>query len=116
MLKLTRPAYIAFIAYIVLLLVILLPFNISPALDEETSKMVSAEYNFGQRLIVVLLMLLPIAFSVYSINCFVVGKCFAWSYIHAIMVVVWVLLFVLSVVLSSTGPTKETMNELNMMV
>jgi hypothetical protein len=108
MLKLTRPAYIALVAYLVFLVTILLPFNISPALDEETSKMISMEYNFGQRLVVVLLMLLPIAFSVYSINCFIVGNCFTWSYVHAVLVVVWVMLFILSIVLASTGTQEQT--------
>lgn len=99
--KLSRPAYIAFVAYLLMAIVILLPFNIKPTLDPNNETEISTKYVFAQRLFLVLVMVIPFAVSVYSINCFVVGKCWTWSYIHAVLVVVWVLLFLLGTVISS---------------
>jgi hypothetical protein len=99
--KLSRPAYIAFVAYVMMAIVILLPFNIKPALDPNNETDISTKYVFAQRLFLVLMMVIPFALSVYSINCFVVGKCWTWSYINAVLIVVWVLLFLLGTVISS---------------
>jgi hypothetical protein len=99
--KLSKPAYISAIAYLVVIIMILLPFNIKNSLDMDNETQISNQYVFTQRLFLVLLMAIPFALSVYSINCFAVGKCFVWSYLHSILVVVWVLLFVLATVISS---------------
>jgi hypothetical protein len=98
--NLTRPAYIAAVAYLIMAVVILLPFNVSNTVQPEFQEL-STGYVFTQRLFIVLLMLIPIALSVYSLNCFVVGKCLTWSYINAAIVVIWVILFVIASVLSS---------------
>lgn len=99
--KLSKPAYIAFVAYVVAAVVILLPFNIKSTMDPDNVTDLSTKYVFGQRLLLVLMMAIPFAVSVYSINCFVVGKCFTWSYIHAVLAVVWVLMFLMGTVISS---------------
>lgn len=99
--KLSKPAYISAIAYLVVIVMILLPFNIKNSLDIDNETEISNQYVFTQRLFLVLLMAIPFGLSVYSINCFAVGKCFVWSYLHSILVVVWVLLFVLGTVISS---------------
>lgn len=98
--NLSRPAYLAAIAYMIMALVILLPFNVSAGIQPELREL-SAGYIFTQRLFIVILMLIPIALSVYSINCFVAGNCTTWSWINAIIIMVWVLLFVIGAVLSS---------------
>lgn len=98
--NLARPAYIAAVAYLVMAVIILLPFNVSNTVQPEFQEL-SSGYVFTQRLFIVLLMLIPIALSIYSLNCFVVGKCVTWSYINAAIVVVWVILFVIAAVLSS---------------
>lgn len=100
-LNLSRPAYIAYVAYVVMALVILLPFNIKGTLDPNDELEISNKYVFTQRLILVLVMAVPFALSVYSINCFMVGNCVAWSYLHAILAVAWVLIFLLGTVISS---------------
>lgn len=102
--KLSSQAYVAAIAYIVMAVVILLPFNVSPALDSEIASTISQRYVFTERLVLVLLMLIPMGLSIYSINCFVVGKCLVWSWIHAILVIFWVLLFVIAAVVMSRTP------------
>ncbi len=99
--KLSKPAYIAFIAYLVIAAIIILPFNIKSVMDPENETDLSSRYVFTQRLFLVSLMIIPFAVSVYSINCFVVGNCVTWSYFQAILVVIWVLLFLLGTVLSS---------------
>lgn len=111
--KLSKPAYISAIAYLVVIIMILLPFNIKNSLDVDNETEISSSYVFTQRVFLVILMAIPFALSVYSINCFVVGKCFVWSYLHSILVVVWVLLFVLGTVISSQSQIELFSNTLS---
>ena len=102
---LTRPAVIAAIAYVLLGLMVLLPFNTSWTVvqGESTSGdpvVVQQQQSFAYRLMLLLVMLIPIGLSIYSINCMMVGKCVVWSYIQAIVIAVWVLLFVTATFLS----------------
>lgn len=99
--KLSKPAYISAVAYLIVVAMILLPFNIKNSLDIDDETAISHKYVFTQRLFLVVVMSIPFALSVYSINCFVVGKCFVWSWLHSILVVVWALLFILGTVISS---------------
>lgn len=88
-LKLSRPALIALVAYFIMALIILLPFDISHTIpDEEKSK-----YNIKRRLTLLLLLLIPITLSVYSVNCMIVGNCWIWSYCNAILIAAYVILF-----------------------
>ena len=96
-LTLTAPAAIAFVAYLILALVIILPFDF-PVTDQETGKEVVVKYDFAQRLIVLLLMAIPIALSVYSINCMMAGNCVLWSYVVSSVTVFWIILFVITAV------------------
>lgn len=93
--NLTTPAVVAFVAYIVLALVVVLPFEF-PVVDEATGREYVVKYDFGQRLIVLLLLSIPIALSIYSINCMMAGKCIVWSYVVSILTVFWVALFVVT--------------------
>jgi ABC-type sulfate transport system permease subunit len=110
--KLSKPAYISAIAYLVVIVMILLPFNVKNSFDIDNETKISNKYVFTQRVFLVLLMAVPFALSVYSINCFAVGKCFLWSYLHSILVVVWVLLFVLGTVISSQSQIEVFSNAL----
>lgn len=91
--SLHMPAIIAFIGYVIMALVILLPFEY-PVYDEVNDKTYVVKYDFGQRLVTLLLLTIPIILSVYTINCLIAGKCLTWSYIISIMTVFWVLMFV----------------------
>ncbi len=95
---LTTPAIVAFIAYIVLALVIILPFEI-PVTDQETGVEYIVKYDFAQRLIILLLMSIPIALSVYTINCMMAGKCTLWSYVVSILTVFWITLFIVATII-----------------
>lgn len=98
--NLTMPAVIAFVAYIVLALVIIMPFNL-PVVDQETGKDYIVEYDFSQRLIVLLLMSIPIILSVYTINCMMAGNCVLWSYVVSVITAFWVILFVITAIVYS---------------
>lgn len=97
-LTMTTPAVIALIAYIVLAFVIILPFEF-PVTDQETGKEYVVKYDFAQRLIVLLLMMIPIALSVYTINCMMAGNCILWSYVVSFLSVFWIALFVIMAIL-----------------
>jgi hypothetical protein len=90
---LSTPALITLIAYVVLSLIVILPFDI-PVRDERTGIVTVVPYNFVERLLILLLLALPIALSIYSINCMVVGKCELLSYVIAFITVIWVALTV----------------------
>lgn len=92
--RLSTPASIALVAYVIMAAVILLPFEF-PVYDERTQKQYVVKYDFWQRVVMLLLMLIPLALSVYSINCMMVGNCEIWSYVVSLISVFWVAIFVL---------------------
>jgi hypothetical protein len=95
--QLSKPAILASISYLVLAFMILLPFN-SYKLDPEQP---ATKQTFGYRLLVLFIMLIPFGLSIYSINCMMVGKCVVWSYVQAIAIAVWVMLFVFATLIST---------------
>ena len=106
--SLQMPAYIAGIAYVIMVLTILLPFEF-PAYDEVTGEEYIVKYDLGQRLIALLLMTIPIALSIYTINCMVTGNCLMWSYIVAVVTVIWVAIFVVSAMIYTfKKPSKKS--------
>ena len=94
----TTPAIIALIAYIILAFVIILPFEF-PVINQETGEEYIVKYDFAQRLIVLLLMSIPVALSVYTINCMMAGKCILWSYVVSFLSVFWVILFIITAII-----------------
>ena len=90
---LSTPAAIAMVSYLVLAVIILLPFEI-PVQDEQTGQVVVYKYHFVERLLVVLILTLPVVLSIYSINCMVVGNCELLSYFIAFLTVIWIAIFV----------------------
>jgi len=95
--SLTKPALLAAIAYVIMAFTIILPFNIGDGYH----------YSFGYRLLLLLILLIPIGLSIYSVNCMYVGKCYVWSWVNAVVLAVWVLLFVLAVLLSNARMVDE---------
>lgn len=96
--QLTKPALLAAVSYLILGLVILLPLNIGgvdPVYGEDLKS-----YNLARRVLIVIIMLIPIGLSIYSINCMMAGQCVIWSWVNALGVAVWVLLFLMASVLS----------------
>ena len=86
--SLSKPALLAAISYLVLAFVVVLPFN-----QVSDKGVVSKPPSFRKRCMIVILMVIPICLSVYSINCMVVGKCMVWSWFQSIAIAVWIILF-----------------------
>ena len=93
-LTLTTPAIIALIAYLILAFVIVMPFEF-PAVDDYGNEVI-IKYDSAQRLSVLFLMSIPIALSVYTINCMMAGNCLVWSYVVSILTVFWIGLFIIT--------------------
>jgi hypothetical protein len=91
--QIEKPTLLAAIAYIILGFVIMLPLNIGD-LDPENKP-----YKFTNRLLLLLILLIPIAISLYSINCMLKGKCVVWSYVNSIFICSWIVVFILGAVL-----------------
>lgn len=96
--NLYAPTIIAFIGYIILAVTIVLPFEY-PVYDEVNDTTYIVKYDFGQRILMLLLMTIPIILSIYSINCMMGGNCVLWSYVVSIVTVIWIAIFVVSAIL-----------------
>lgn len=91
------PAIIALVGYLILVSVVLLPFDMY-TYDSQNDVYVKNRYNFGERIIVVLLLLLPFFLGIYSVNCMMVGECFVWSWIIAIATVLWACIVIMTAI------------------
>jgi hypothetical protein len=103
-------AYLVALAYVVVALVVLLPFDIGNLFDVELLGLRNdpKQYNLGVRLMLLLFILIPMALSVYSINCLIVGRCHLWAWIQAVLILFWVVMFV-TLILMATADTKKTL-------
>lgn len=86
----SKPALLAAISYAVMGFIILLPFN---SIKSDGSIYTP---SFSNRIIILILMIIPFALSIYSINCMIVGKCFVWSWVQSTTIALWTLLFILA--------------------
>lgn len=86
--RLTSPAVVTLIGYAILVFIVLLPVDMY-TYDEKTQKYVQQKYSFGYRLLVALLLLFPFLLSVYSVNCMMVGSCTLWSWVVALLTLLW---------------------------
>ena len=94
--KLEKPTLLAAIAYIVLAILVMLPINIGSLDKIQSQTGEKNKYNFWYRFILLLILLVPMAISLYSINCMIKGKCYTWSYINSGFICGWVVIFVTS--------------------
>ena len=100
-LTVTKPALLAMISYVILSFVILLPLNNTSDVGQ------AVKDTFWARVLLVIILLIPIALSVYSINCMVVGGCHIWAWVQGIIVAFWVLLFIIASIVVSETPQKN---------
>lgn len=98
MVKLAKPTIIAAIAYLIMGIMILLPMNIGEYDPEYNT---TQKFDLTYRILLLLILLIPIVLSLYSINCMVQGKCVLWSYINAVLICIWVIIFVAGSVYAS---------------
>ena len=74
--KLSKPTQVTAFAYTVLLCAVTLPCC-------------GASYNLKERVSAFLGMLLPMAMSLYSLNCMMVGDCKMWAWYNAVLISAW---------------------------
>jgi predicted neutral ceramidase superfamily lipid hydrolase len=85
----STQAKIAVVGYILLILAILVPVP-NNSLDQTND-----DYNLGERIISILGLMIPMAISVYTINCMVQGiskggmPCTVLAWLNSLSVVVW---------------------------
>lgn len=84
----TAPGLVTLIGYAILVFIVLLPLDMY-TYDEKTGKYVKQRYSFGYRFLIALLLLFPFILSVYSVNCMMVGNCTTWSWIVALITLLW---------------------------
>ncbi len=99
-LQMTSPAIVALVGYAILVFIVLLPLDMY-TYDDKSGKYAKQRYSFGYRLLVALLLLFPFLLSVYSINCMVQGSCNLWSWIVALITLLWAI--VVAVTTFSSG-------------
>lgn len=98
--NLTYPSIVAIVGYLILLVIVLLPIDMY-TYNAQAGKHVKQPYSFPFRLLIALLLIIPFFLGVYSINCMMVGGCHAWSWIVAILTIIWA--FVIAVTSFSLG-------------
>ncbi len=97
--KLTKPAFLAAVSYLIMGLAVLFPLNQTMCTGKDREHYYMCD-PFTMRVMTFIILLIPIILSVYSINCMMVGKCVVWSWVNAIAIVLWVLLFLIASSLS----------------
>lgn len=83
--KLQLQTKLVIAAYSALLISIFIPIHKlnDPNIDNNN------EYNLKHRIKVLLMMLLPISASIYTIQCMVKGKCEVWAWYNSITIFIW---------------------------
>lgn len=97
----TTPAIVTLVGYAILVFLVLLPVDMY-TYDNDTNTYIKQKYDFLQRLLLVLLLSFPFILSIYSVNCMMVGSCVWWSWIVAIVTLLWSML-----VLATTFATRS---------
>jgi hypothetical protein len=93
--KLSPPALLVLIGYIMLLAVVLLPADLY-MWDSQGQRYMQVKYRLSHRIFMALYLLFPIALTTYTIQCIVTGKCITWSWILASVSFVSAIAFVLT--------------------
>lgn len=96
--SIAKPTAIAAIAYMIMGLIILMPLNIG---NYDTKYVETRKFDLTYRILLLVILLIPIGLSLYSINCMVNGKCYVWSYVNATVICVWVILFFVASLIAS---------------
>lgn len=93
--RLTSPAVVTLIGYAILVFIVLLPVDMY-TFDDKSDQYVKQKYSFGYRVLVALLLLFPFLLSVYSVNCMMVGDCELWSWVVALLTLLWAVVLTVS--------------------
>jgi hypothetical protein len=93
--EMTSPAVVTLVGYAILVFIVLLPVDMY-TYEDKTDTYVKQKYSFGYRLLVALLLLFPFLLSVYSVNCMMVGNCTLWSWVVALLTMLWAVVIVVT--------------------
>lgn len=96
-LRMSTPAVVALVGYVILAAVVLLPFDMY-TYDDKRNAYAKNPYRFGQRFVIVILLLLPFFLGVYSVNCMMVGNCRIWSWVVAVATVLWACIVIMAAI------------------
>lgn len=99
--RIPAPAIVALVGYAILIFIVLLPLDMF-VYDEKSGQYVKQKYSFGYRALVALLLLFPFLLSVYSVSCMVLGDCILWSWIVALLTLLWSVLVVVAALTSGS--------------
>lgn len=78
---LSDQAQMALLGYVIVIVAIFLPRrDMNPR---------QRQPNIMDKLSIVIAMIIPMALSVYTIHCLVVGRCYIWSWVNSGIVVLW---------------------------
>jgi hypothetical protein len=98
---LSTPAYMTLLAYLLVAAALFIPWGRVEG-DEDGG------YHLKERVYSLLMMIIPVVLTVYTVNCMVVGQCYVWSWFHVILIALWsVAIFSSAVWLWWMGPMKR---------
>jgi hypothetical protein len=100
-LRITTPAAVALVAYLIMVALVLMPFDMY-SYDDKTQSYVKYQYSFAQRLLLIVILIFPFLLSVYSVNCMMVGGCSVWSWVVALATIIWSIIVVIMTFSSKT--------------
>jgi hypothetical protein len=89
--SITTPAIVTLVGYAIIVFIVLLPIDMY-VYNKDAQENVKQEYSFSHRLLISLLLLFPFLLSVYSVNCMMVGNCTLWSWVVALLTLLWAVL------------------------
>jgi hypothetical protein len=104
--RLTYPGVVTLVGYALIVFIVLLPIDMYKY-DDKTGAYVKQKYSFPYRLLVALLLLFPFLLSVYSVNCMMVGNCTTWSWVVALLTLLWAILITVTTLSSGSFTVDE---------
>ena len=108
-LVMTAPAVVTLVGYGILILIVMLPVDMYNY-DDKTGNYVKQKYSFWYRFLIALLLILPFALSIYSVNCMMTGNCTLWSWVVALLTLLWSVVIVVTTLSSGSFALDQIVN------
>ena len=108
-LVMTAPAVVTLVGYGILILIVMLPVDMYNY-DDKTGNYVKQKYSFWYRFLIALLLILPFALSIYSVNCMMTGICTLWSWVVALLTLLWSVVIVVTTLSSGSFALDQIVN------
>ena len=108
-LVMTAPAVVTLVGYAILVFIVLLPVDML-VYNDKTGNYEKQKYSFWYRLLIAMLLLFPFLLSIYSVNCMVVGNCTLWSWVVALLTLLWSAVIVVTTFTSGSFALDQIVN------